>query len=172
MGKMVLLIKKSSAFALRLRCGMLLQKSGLPVGTVRVWGGKEYIKAGPGDWRLKRVAGKEPWDSSGRKAADLKISDFGTPDEVREMAKMSKTAASFAQAREILEDIVDKPLISRSGLSATLSKKSIKEILSGEATGRSFDLKAHLKALHFRMPFKDLFRYYAFYRCNYFCRTI
>jgi hypothetical protein len=43
---------------------MLLQKSGLPVGTVRVWGGKEYIKAGPGDWRLKRVSDKLKYPAS------------------------------------------------------------------------------------------------------------
>ncbi|MDR1316330.1 MAG: hypothetical protein LBK13_05600 [Spirochaetales bacterium] len=89
---------------------------------------------------------KEPYNSSSKKARELKISDFGTPGGVREIAKMPKTATFFAQARSILENIVDRPLISRSGLSATLSKKSIKEILGGESTGKSFDLKAHLKA--------------------------
>jgi hypothetical protein len=34
----------------------------------------------------------------------------------------------------------------QSGLYATISKKSIKEILSGETVGKSFNLKAHLKA--------------------------
>jgi hypothetical protein len=59
MSKAVLLVKKSSLFALRLRYGILLQKGGaLPPGSIRVWGGKEYIKAGPGDWRLKSVSGK------------------------------------------------------------------------------------------------------------------
>jgi hypothetical protein len=146
MSRAILHVKKSSLIALKLRYGILLQKGGaLPPRSIRVWGGKEYIKAGPGDWR-PLVEWKEHWDSSSKKAKELKISDFGTPDEVREMAKMPKSAVSFTQAREILENMVNKPMTSRSGLSATLSKKSIKEILGGEAVGKSFDLKAHLKA--------------------------
>jgi len=89
---------------------------------------------------------KEPWDSSTEKAKTLKIEDFGTLEEVREISKMPLSVSSFAEARVILEGIVDKHLISKSGLPATISKKSIKEILSGEAVGKSFDLKAHLKA--------------------------
>ena len=89
---------------------------------------------------------KEPWDSSSEKVKTLKIEDFGKPEEVREMAKMPLIANSFAEARKILEGIVDKRLTSKSGLSATISRKSIKEILSGEVAGRSFDIKAHLKA--------------------------
>ena len=89
---------------------------------------------------------KEPWDSSSEKAKELKIEDFGTFDEVREMAKMQQIVNSFAEVREVLEGIVDKPLTSKSGLSATISKNSINEILSGEASKKSFDLKAHLKA--------------------------
>jgi hypothetical protein len=136
--KSVLLIKKSSF--------CILQKGGaLPLGSIRTWGGVEYVKAAPGDWR-RRVAGKEKWDSSSTKVSELKMADFGTPDEVREMAKMPLSVDSFAEAREILTNIVDKSLTSRSGLTATLSKKSIKEILSGVAIGKSVDLKAHLKA--------------------------
>ena len=78
--------------------------------------------------------GKEPWDSSSEKAKELKISDFGTPEEVRQMAKMPLIANSFAEAREVLEGIVDKLFTSKSGLSATISKSSIDEILSGEAS--------------------------------------
>ena len=89
---------------------------------------------------------KEAWDKSGEKAKELKISDFGTVEEVREMAKMPLGANSFSQAREILESIGDKPMPSKTGVAATISKKSIKEILSGEAAGKSFDIKAHLKA--------------------------
>ena len=89
---------------------------------------------------------KEPWDSSTEKAKSFKISDFGIPDEVREMAKMPLVATSFLDARNILASLVDKPIAGKSGLYATISKKSIKEILSGEAVGKSFNLKAHLKA--------------------------
>jgi len=46
-----------------------------------------------------------------------------------------------------LESIVDKILTNNKlDLSATISRKSVKEILSGEAAGKSFDLKSHLKA--------------------------
>ena len=144
--RLLLLMRKPASFGLSGRRGILQKGRALPTGSVRVWGGKEYVKAGPGDWRLKVEGGKEAWDSSNRKAAELKIADFGTPKEVREMAKMPLSANSFAEARKILEGIVNKPLTSRSGLSATLSKKSIKEILSGESVGKSFDLKSHIKA--------------------------
>jgi hypothetical protein len=106
-----------------------------------------YVRLGlPIHGKDETVAGKEPWDSSSEKAKELKISDFGTPEEVREMAKMPRTANSYAEARQILKNMVDKPMVSKSGLSATLSKKSIKEILGGEAVGKSFNVKAHLKA--------------------------
>ena len=91
-------------------------------------------------------ANKEPWDNSSEKAKELKISDFGTPEEVREMAKMPLIANSYAEARDILKRIADKPLTSKAGLSVTISRNSIDEILSGEASKKSFDLKAHLKA--------------------------
>ena len=89
---------------------------------------------------------KEPWDSSSEKAKELEISDFGTLEEVRQMAKMPLIVYSFTETHEVLEGIVDKVLTSKSGLSATISKNSIDEILSGEASKKSFDLKVHLKA--------------------------
>ncbi|GHU52692.1 hypothetical protein FACS189496_3210 [Bacilli bacterium] len=103
------------------------------------------------DWKAvhgkdEKVREKEPWDSSTEKAKTLKMEDFGSPEEVREMAKMPRTAKTYAEAREIVNGIVDKPLSSKSGLKATISRKSIKEMLSGEAVGKSIDLKAHLKA--------------------------
>jgi hypothetical protein len=148
MSKTVLLIKKSSALALRLRYGTLLQKGGaLPPGSVRDWGGKEYIKAGPGDWRLKRVPGKEPWDSSNRKAAELKISDFGTPEEVREMAKPIRTAKDREEAKKIIKEIAQKgELTSKSGVVASLSGKSVDKIMSGQASQQSFNQKVHWQA--------------------------
>ena len=89
---------------------------------------------------------KETWDTSSEKAKILKIEDFGTPEEVREMAQMPLTANSFLQARRILEGLVNKPITSKLGLPATISKGSIKEILNGEAVRKSFNLKTHLKA--------------------------
>jgi hypothetical protein len=92
------------------------------------------------------MANKEPWDSSDAKARELKIADFGTPEEVWDMAQMPRVAKTFDEVRKILTGIADKPLTGKSGLTATISRKSIKEMLSGEAVGKSIDLKAHLKA--------------------------
>jgi hypothetical protein len=47
----VLLAKKSSLFPLLLKYGMLLKGGALPPGSIRNWGGREYVKIGPGDWR-------------------------------------------------------------------------------------------------------------------------
>jgi len=89
---------------------------------------------------------KEPWNSSSEKAKTLEINDFGTEKEVRLMAKMPLSADSFIEVQKVLEKLINKPLFNRAGLSATISRKSIKEILSGEAVRKSFNLKAHLKA--------------------------
>ncbi|MCL1993482.1 MAG: hypothetical protein FWG66_11115 [Spirochaetes bacterium] len=122
---------------------LILQKGGkLPVGSVRVWGGKEYVKVAPGEWR-PRVKHKE---DSTEQAKELALSMFGTPEEVREMAKMERKAESYDEAREMVLGLVNKPLQSRSGLVATLSKKSVDKILSGTAVGKSFDKDAHLLA--------------------------
>ena len=139
-------MKRSELLELLSQNGILQKGGKLPVGSIRVWGGKEYIKTAPGEWRERKVERKEPWDSSSEKAKTLRIEDFGTPEEVHEMAKMPLVANSFSEVREILKHLVDKPMTSKSGLSATISKKSIDEILSGEAVGKSFDFKAHLKA--------------------------
>jgi hypothetical protein len=59
---------------------------------------------------------------------------------------MPVTATTYAEARDILDRLVDKPLTGKSGFTATISGKSIKEMLSGKAVGKSIELKAHLKA--------------------------
>jgi hypothetical protein len=99
-----------------------------------------------GKWQKEGMGSVEPWDSSTDKAKELKAEDWGTPGEIAEMAKMPNEADSYAKAREYLEPLVDKPLKSRSGLMGTISKKSIKKILSGDSKNESFDIKAHLKA--------------------------
>jgi hypothetical protein len=89
---------------------------------------------------------KERWDSSDEKAKELSLLMFGTPEEVREMAKMPKSANTFAGVKEILEDVIGKPLNSAEGLIAVISKKSAKKILSGKAVESSFEREAHLLA--------------------------
>jgi len=89
---------------------------------------------------------REPWYSSTDKAKELKAEDWGTPEEIAEMAKMKRIAASYGEARKIMESMVNKPLRSKSGLLASISKKSIDKILSGDAVKESVDIKAHLLA--------------------------
>jgi len=91
--------------------------------------------------------GKELWNTSTEKAKLLKIEDFGTPDEVREMAKMSRRAQTRKEAVAILKKIATAGnLTSKSGLVVSLSGKSIDEIVSGQSLQQSFDTMAHWQA--------------------------
>jgi hypothetical protein len=86
----------------------------------------------------------EPWDNSTEKAKELKLSDFGTSEEVQEMAKMGRTAKDREEVRKILKTIVKNGnLRSKSGLVVTLSGKSIEKIISEQALHRSFKKEAH-----------------------------
>jgi hypothetical protein len=85
---------------------------------------------------------KQPWNSSTEKAKTFKIEDFGTPDEVREMAKMPLSADSFSQARRILFSLAEKPMSGKLGLSATVSKKAIKEYKDIKTEKRLYSIEA------------------------------
>jgi len=83
---------------------------------------------------------KEPWDSSSEKAKTLKIEDFGTPEEVREMAKPIRYVKSRSEAENALENIISGngavkrsaiELKSKSGISAFLRRSSIGKLVSG-----------------------------------------
>jgi hypothetical protein len=79
------------------------------------------------------------WDSS-EKAKELKISDFGTSEEVRQMAKPIRQAKSRLEAEKALENIISNngkvkrsaiELKSNSGISAVLRRSSIGKLVSG-----------------------------------------
>jgi hypothetical protein len=120
------------------RLDPVLVKGGkLPPGTRRTWGGKEYIKLTSGEWRRYKV---EKWDSSNDKAKTLNIEDFGTPEEVKEMARPIRHAHTRQEAEKALEYIIsDKgsvrrsavELTSKSGLTAYLRRSSIGKLVSG-----------------------------------------
>jgi hypothetical protein len=83
---------------------------------------------------------KEPWDSSSEKAKTLKIEDFGTPDEVREMAKPVRNVRSRLEAEEAIEGIISGnntvkrsaiELKNKNGFSAFLRRSSIGKLVSG-----------------------------------------
>ena len=90
---------------------------------------------------------KEAWDSSDQKANELTLSMFGTPEDVREKAKMPKRASNYSEAKDILNSLINKPLVSMGGLVAFISKNSAKELLSGAAVGNSYEKQAHLIAV-------------------------
>jgi hypothetical protein len=105
----------------------------------------KYRKFGPGDWR-PLVDQKEHWDSSDEKVKELTLSMFGSPEEVREEAKMPVEARGYAHVRSVLLEIAGKPLTSKSGLTATITRNSIDKLLSGKSVEGSFEKQAHLNA--------------------------
>ena len=140
MRKPALKIKRSLFLALMFEYGILQKGAKLPVGSIRIWKGKEYVKVAPDDWRERKVQKKEPWDSSSEKAKSLKISDFGTPDEIREMAKPIRYAKSRSEAENAIESIISSngtekrsaiKLKNKSGFSAFLRRSSIGKLVSG-----------------------------------------
>ena len=91
---------------------------------------------------------KEPWDSSTEKVKSLKISDFGTPESVKEQARTVRTASNRKEAAGILKEIIKHgPYTSKSGLPARIPGKSIGKLVSSEAVNASFIPEAHYLAV-------------------------
>ena len=53
---------------------------------------------------------KEPWDSSSEKGRTLKTEDFGTLEEVTEIARPIRTAGNRYEAAAILKEIAARGL--------------------------------------------------------------
>jgi hypothetical protein len=86
----------------------------------------------------------EPWDASREKARQLRLDQWGTPEEVKAMAAPMRLASDRREATAILKEIVEySPFTSRSGLSARLSNRSIGKIVSHAAIASSFCPEAH-----------------------------
>jgi len=82
----------------------------------------------------------KPWNDSTEKAKDLKIEDFGLPDEVRKFARPIREAKNRLEAEEALENIISGngavkqsaiELKSKNGISAFLRRSSIGKLVSG-----------------------------------------
>jgi len=101
-----------------------------------------YVKMG---LPMKKERKVENTSSTGR-ANELSFEMFGTPEQVVKMAKTEYAASTREEAKEILRRIVNKPLVSRAGLTATLSNKSMGKILSGKAADKSYSKEAHFLA--------------------------
>jgi len=83
---------------------------------------------------------------STEQAHELTLDMFGPLNKVLEMARMEREADTRKKARYILMGLVNKLLKSKTGITATISKKSTEKILSGKSTDKSFDAKAHFLA--------------------------
>jgi hypothetical protein len=88
--------------------------------------------------------GREPWYSSTDKAKELKAEDWGTPEEIVEMAEPLRIAETRQEAEEALENIITDngtrkrsaiPLISKEGITAYLRNSSIGKLVSGVQSG-------------------------------------
>jgi hypothetical protein len=84
---------------------------------------------------------------STEQAHELTLDMFGTLEEVREIAKTVEQAQTRDEARNILKNLIGKPLKSRAGIEATISNNSIEKILSGKASDKSYNAKAHFLAV-------------------------
>ncbi|GHT68100.1 hypothetical protein FACS1894110_14880 [Spirochaetia bacterium] len=108
-------------------------------GASRAWRRKRFTKKTV-YVRLGIVVKKESWNSSTDKAKTLTIEDFGTPDEVKEMARPIREAHTRQEAEKALECIISGngsekrssiQLRSKSGLTAFLRRSSIGKLVSG-----------------------------------------
>ena len=99
----------------------------------------------------------EAWDKSNEKALELRLEQWGTPEEVKVMAAPVRHADNRRAAMDYLKGIaVNSPFVSRSGLTARLSKRSLGKIVSHAAVINSFCPEAHyLAAANIDMLFSN-----------------
>ena len=85
-------------------------------------------------------------NDSTEQAYKLTLDMFGPPEEFQRMASMERNASTREEARVILLELLNKPLKSKAGVEATVSRNSIEKILSGKSADKSYDAKAHFLA--------------------------
>jgi len=89
----------------------------------------------------------EHWDRSREKARELRLEQWGTPDEIKTIAAPLRQANNRRAAMDCLKEIApNSPFTSRSGLSAWLPKRSFGKIVSHTAVTASFCPEAHYLA--------------------------
>jgi hypothetical protein len=89
----------------------------------------------------------EPWDTSRAKASELRLEQWGTPEEVAMMAAPVRRAGDRRAAMNFLKVIAKNgPFISRTGLPARLPGRSLGKIVSNAAVVASFCPEAHYLA--------------------------
>jgi hypothetical protein len=89
----------------------------------------------------------EKWDKSREKAKELRLEQWGTPEEVKAMSAPLRQASNRRTAMDYLKEIAfHSPFTSRSGLSARLPNRSLGKIVSHAAVVSSFCQEAHYLA--------------------------
>ena len=102
----------------------ILEKAVYPVGTIRTWKGKKYIKTAPGKWQRK-------FDSAGRgtnqaiKGIMKKINDAKTPEELYQIVMQNQSRFRDENGRMLpevqqLHDLVQKKQEKMEGESKTV----------------------------------------------------
>jgi hypothetical protein len=89
----------------------------------------------------------EPWDASREKARELRLDQWGTPEEVAALAVPLRWASNRREATAILKEIAEhSPFTSKSGLTARLQRRSVGKLVSAVAVHASFAPQAHYQA--------------------------
>ena len=90
---------------------------------------------------------KEKWDASIDKAKELRLEQWGTPEELKAMAVPLRQACNRHEATVILKEIASHgPLTSKSGLTARLQRRTVGKLVSSTAVNSSFNHEAHYLA--------------------------
>ena len=97
-------VRKPLFVELASKYGILCKGGGLPPGSIRVWGGKEYVKAAPGKWR-PRLAGFNNKELSDAEKVAVREYLSGAPViEVRSgIIKADHTGTAIENARKWAE---------------------------------------------------------------------
>ena len=89
----------------------------------------------------------EPWDMSREKAQELRLEQWGAPEEVAAMAAPVRKARDRREATAILKEIAgNSPFTSKSGLTARLQRRTVGKLVSSVAVHSSFSPEAHYLA--------------------------
>jgi hypothetical protein len=95
----------------------------------------------------EEIAMPEPWDTSRTRAGELRLEQWGTPEEAAAMAAPVRRARDRKEAVEILKELAGRsPFTSKSGLTARLQRRSVGKLVSSIAVHASFSPEAHYLA--------------------------
>jgi hypothetical protein len=89
----------------------------------------------------------EHWDASPEKLQELRLEQWGSPEEVATIAAPLRWTRDRRGATAILREIAgNSPFTSKSGLTARLQRRSVGKLVSSVAVHSSFSPEAHYLA--------------------------